>query len=57
MKQYLIRIENGRTAECTTISGDCPPVRKARAKLGKARLHCKARLRAYMGYADVRQRI
>ena len=23
MKEYLIRIENGHTAECTTISGDC----------------------------------
>lgn len=24
MKEYLIRIENGHTSECTTISGDCP---------------------------------
>lgn len=24
MKNYLIRIENGRGAEFTTISGDCP---------------------------------
>ena len=24
MKEYLIRIENGRGAEFTTISGDCP---------------------------------
>jgi hypothetical protein len=24
MKEYLIRIENERGSECTTISGDCP---------------------------------
>lgn len=24
MKQYLIRIESGRTSECTYIYGDCP---------------------------------
>jgi hypothetical protein len=24
MKEYLIRIENGRGAECITINGDCP---------------------------------
>lgn len=24
MKEYLIRIENNRSSECVTISGDCP---------------------------------